>query len=107
MAYGITSEKQVIDTLAIRRLCESVKEQLNDFDRAISFIEEARDICNKDALLVEGMTMQGNFDTVIEYVNNVKQNISGYMNYLIDESGKIRDRQLAELEHYREVSDIS
>ena len=107
MAYGITSEKQVIDTLAIRRLCASVKEQLKDFDKAISLIEKARDECNKDAMLIEGMTVQGNFDTVIEYVENVKRNINGYMNYLIDESGRVRDSQLAELEYYREVNNIS
>lgn len=100
MAYGITSESQLIDIETIRNGCLTYIESLNNFTEAGKKICDAGTICDKKALEVYEESMQPvlyELGVAIAEMGNVYAEAA---NNLYSQAITVYNEQVAELNEY-------
>ena len=70
--YGITNANQLIDTQTIEAACNQMVSAADDFIKAADKVEYAKQDCGKNALSVDGKTMEESFDVLRDGLKNVK-----------------------------------
>lgn len=101
MAYGITSESQIIDLSTILSGCSAYKTALNDFDKSGTTVIKAGETCNKKALEVDGDTLEYPITDLGQAIKDLKNEYSGYADEVEAEARRIYNEQVAELNAYR------
>ena len=106
MAYGITSESQLIDYESIRNGCVAYVEALEGFTTAAQQIVEAGTIMNKDAMSVEGASMQPTLYALAEQVGQLANDYAAIANAVYEQAISVYNAQVAELnEYYRRLAE--
>ena len=103
--YGITSESQLIDYETIRNGCVQYVEALEGFTTAAQQIIEAGTVMNKDALSVDGASMQPVLYELGETIGNLPTDYAAIANAIYEQAIQIYNEQVAELnEYYRQLA---
>ncbi len=103
--YGITSESQLIDYATIRSGCVAYVEALEGFTTAAQQIIEAGTIMNKDALSVDGASMQPVLYETAEQIGKLANDYAAIANGIYEQAIAIYNEQVAELnEYYRQLA---
>lgn len=101
MAYGITSEAQLIDIATITAGCNQYKQCLEDFETNGNRVIEAGEICDAKALSIDYTTLQWTINDLGEEIKNVKTTLSAAADGVVAAAQKVYNEQLAELNEYR------
>ena len=101
MAYGITSEAQLIDIATITSGCNQYKQCLEDFETNGNRVIEAGEICNAKALSIDYTTLQWSINDLGEEIKNVKTTLSAAADGVVAAAQKVYNEQMAELNEYR------
>jgi hypothetical protein len=72
MAYGITSESQLIDITAINNGCAQIEAAALYFEECAKKVFNASDMLDEKALAVDKTTMQPQLDADAEYIQSIK-----------------------------------
>lgn len=102
MAYGITSESQLIDVGTINSGCDQVIAAAEKFVLCANSIQNASNGCTTKALSVDNTTMQPQLTADAEYIKNLKEYVESQMEGLKGAAAQIYAAQLAELQAYLE-----
>ena len=102
MAYGITSESQLIDISAIRAAVEKIKSTAQDFTDCGNTVSEASSECNSEALEIEGMTMQPTMDDLAEQIKSIKNSVEEMADSILSVANQVYNAQNEELQAYKE-----
>lgn len=104
--YGITSESQLIDYESIRNGCVAYVQALEGFTEAGEKIIEAGTIMDKDALSVDGASMQPSLYELGQMIGNLANEYAEYANAVYTDAIRIYNEQVAELnEYYRKLAE--
>ena len=101
MAYGITSEAQLIDVGTITAGCNQYKQALEDFETNGNRVKEAGEVCNAKALSIDSSTIQWTISDLGEEIKNVKTSLSAAADGVVAEATRVYNEQVAELNEYR------
>ena len=101
MAYfGITSESQLIDYQRIRLGCESYIQALDDFVSCGNAVIQAGESCSKQALSVDGESMQSVIYEVGEQIGDLRDALASNAEAVYAQAVQIYNAQVAELNEY-------
>ena len=101
MAYGITSEAQLIDIATITAGCNQYKQCLEDFETNGNRVIEAGEICDAKALSIDYTTLQWTINDLGEEIKNVKTTLSAATDGVVAAAQRVYNEQVAELNEYR------
>lgn len=102
MAYGITSESQLIDIAAIRTAVEKIKSTAIDFTDCATVVSDASAECDAEALEVEGTTMQPTIDDLADQIKSIKGSVEELADSILSVANEVYNAQNAELQEYKE-----
>ncbi len=102
MQYGITSVEQIIDIDGIKVAVEKIKSTAEDLTSCANAVEEASDLCNKEALAIDNMTMQPTIDEIAEYIKAQKSQVDAAADQILEAANQIYITQCNELNTYLE-----
>lgn len=100
MAYGITSEAQLIDINAIRMGCAQYVDDLDYFVEAGEQICGAGDICSSKALSVDDSSMQQNLYDLGQAIAALADSYASAANDVYAQAVSVYNAQVAELQAY-------
>ena len=100
MAYGITSESQLIDYNTIRNGCSAYMDSLDYFMQAAKQVMEAAEMCDKKALNVDGQTMQPVLYELAQQIANVANEYASRVNEVNVQAVNVYNAQVRELNAY-------
>lgn len=103
MAYGITSESQIIDLAAIKSGCNTFKNVLEDFDQCGRLVMKAGETCNSKALSVDDQSLQYPIVELGEAIRALRGEYIGYADEVIASAQRVYIEQKAELAAYQEA----
>ena len=98
--YGITSEAQLIDYQTIRQGCQQYVDALSYFSEAGQQIIDAGNTCSKDAMSVDGASMQSIIVEIGELIMQIETEYSSYANQVYSDAVTVYNQQVAELNEY-------
>ena len=105
MAYGITSESQLLRIDTVRNGCTKYIEALEYFVEAGKQVVEAGDICDKNALSVDSSSMQPVLYEIGQAIMAMADEYAAKANEAYTQAVNIYNSQVAELnEHYRKLA---
>ena len=102
MAYGITSESQLIDLATRESAVEKIKSTAADFTNCASVVRDASSECNAEALSVEGATMQPTIDDLAEQIDSIKGSVEALAENILSVATEVYNAQSQELQAYQE-----
>ncbi len=102
MAYGITSESQLIDLKTIEAGCKQYKEAVTDIVRSGIMVREAGETCNQKALSVDEKSLEPAITQIGEDLISLKTALQNYADQVIAEATQVYNAQLEELKAYQE-----
>lgn len=100
MAYGITSQSQVIDLNAIMAGANQYRAALEDFERSGSAVVSAGETCTKKALSVDDSTLEFSITDLGNEMKDLKNTFGGYADELVAQARQVYNAQIAELNEY-------
>ena len=100
MAYGITSESQLIDVATIKSGCSAYIKALDFFTEGGNKITEAGHFCNKQALSVDGQSYEDEICEVGKQVTELRDTYAGYAEAVYGAAVQVYNAQVAELNEY-------
>lgn len=100
MAYGITSQSQIIDLEAIVAGCNEFKNSLDDFESCGNEVQEAGKTCSKKALSVDDSTFEYPITDLGEAIKDLKDEYIGYADEVIAQATQVHSAQVAEYNEY-------
>lgn len=100
MAYGITSESQLIDTSTINAGCDIIDAAAYDFTTCGNAVKGAAYYCGKDAMAVDGKSMGPNVEELGTSISGVKDSITGVTTEIRNLASQVYNAQKAELDAY-------
>ena len=100
MAYGITSESQLIDKGTIIAGCNELKKAAESFDISGTLIKSTSKRCTKEVLSVDNQTLEPVVAEVGKNVSKANKDIEGIADAIISEANRIYNEQKAELKEY-------
>ncbi len=101
MAYGITSESQLIDVSTIQSGCDQYKQHLDDFEINGNRVIEAGEVCNAKALSIDSGTLQWSINDLGEEIKDLKTSLSAAADGVVSDAIRVYNEQVAELNEYR------
>lgn len=101
MAYGITSESQLIDINTINEGCNKIDEAAIAYLDCANVLSDAASIMDINALSVEKKTMKPSIEELAAKIKQVKGNIGEFTNEIRNLASKIFQEQKMELEEYQ------
>lgn len=102
MAYGITNESQMIDMVTINAGCDLIDLAADDFLNAGDIVIEASSICDKNAMSVDGKSMQPGIEELGTAIKEIQISITKLTNEIRSLALQVYSAQSAELQTYRE-----
>lgn len=102
MAYGITSESQIIDIATIQSAVNKIKTAAKDFSSCGTAVSSAASTCDASALAVDGLTLQPTIEDLAGNIKTYQSEIEGIADSLLSEANQIYNAQMSELIEYRE-----
>lgn len=102
MHYGITSASQIIDIAGIRSGIEKIKSTAADFNDCATAVNAAADICNAEALAIEGKTMQPTINELAEQIKSIQSSVEELADSILSVANQVYNAQNAELQEYQE-----
>lgn len=100
MAYGITSESQILDSATVAAGCNAMCKAAEDFLDCGKKVSEAGSICTPQVLSVDNTSMEGVLGALGTSISNVQATISDYANSVASLAASIEAAQRAELAEY-------
>lgn len=100
--YGITKESQLIDMAAINAGCDVIDTAAEDFVKSGKIVGQAADTCGKDAMSVDGKTMQPSLEELSEQIIDLKNSVTGFTAQIRSVTSRIYSQQSQELQNYQE-----
>lgn len=101
MAYGITSESQLIDITTISRGCTAIEAAAEKFEECAKKITRASEICNAEALSVDKTTMQPQLEADAAYIKSIKTAVDDFTRSIRSIALQVHSEQSAELNSYK------
>lgn len=103
MAYGITSESQMIDLGMINKGCDIIDEAAKDFTTSGNKVVSAGNTCNKDALSVDDKSMQPAIEELGETIKSLEGKVTSFTSQIRSLASQIYNTQFQELQAYQEA----
>lgn len=100
MAYGITSESQLMDIDAIRNGCVTYLETLDGFTEAGKAVYDSGNTCDKKALSVDDSSMQPVLNELGVLIAEQANKYAEAANTVYSQAVAIYNEQVAELNAY-------
>lgn len=100
MAYGITSQSQIIDINTIKSGCETIIKELECLEKCGEKVINAGIICNKKALSVDSESLEGSIIEVGEQIKNTKNELVISAEQLIADAMVVYNAQVSEYNEY-------
>lgn len=101
MAYGITSESQLIDIYTITDGINKFREAIDDFEKCGKKVVTASEICTADALSIDSDTLQYPIETLGLEIQALKEQLNSLADELLFEAQVVRQQQYNELVEYQ------
>ena len=101
MGYGITSSSQLIDIATIYAGCDKIDEAAKRYIDCSKKINNASTICNKDAMSIDGKTLQPTMDELADQIKSLTGNITSFTAEIRSIASQILVNQQRELEAYK------
>lgn len=102
MAYGITSSSQLIDITTIYKGCDKIDEAAKNYTKCSEKLNDASTTCNKDAMSIDGKTMQPTIDELADMIKDLTATITSYTAQIRSVASQILVNQQNELVAYQE-----
>lgn len=102
MAYGITSESELIDYNSIRNGCVIYMNNLEKFQEAAQAVMEAGQICDKKALNINGESLQPVLFELAQAIANAANQYAECVNDVNSQAVNVYNSQVNELNAYFE-----
>ncbi len=100
MAYGITSQSQIIDINTIIAGANQYRTALDDFDRSGNAVIAAGETCTKKALSVDDSTLEFSITDLGNEMKDLKGTFGGYADELVAQARQVYNMQVAEYNEY-------
>lgn len=100
MAYGITSQSQIIDLKTIITGANQFKSTLDDYERCGKAVIAAGETCTKKALSVDDSTLEFSITDLGNEIKNLKSTFTGYIDDLVAQATQVYNAQVAEYNEY-------
>lgn len=100
MAYGITSESQLIDYKTIKRGCEDYINALNDYVDCANQLNEAGNTLSPKALSVDGGTLQEPIFELAQEIVTARNEYAAAAEQIYTDAVTIYNQQVEELYSY-------
>lgn len=101
MAYGITSESQLIDIYTISDGIKKYRDAIEAFELSGKRVVSASQICTADAMSIDNDTLQYPIEALGVELQNLKKELNAIADEVLFEAQLIRQKQLTELNDYR------
>ena len=101
MAYGITSESQLIDVGTIGSGCNAFVSALNVFSDGANQMISAGQTCNEKALSVDGTSFEADITSIGQQINQLRDEYASYADAVYAAAVQVYNEQVAELNAYR------
>ena len=98
--YGITDKSQLIDIRTIKEGCDQYIDALNYLLNAGKDVAQASKICTKEAMSVDGQSLEMTLYEMGKDFADVAKEYSGYANELYQQAVGVYNEQVAELNAY-------
>lgn len=102
MAYGITSSSQLIDVATIYSGCDKIDEAAKYYTKCSEKLNAASTTCNKDAMSIDGKTMQPTIDGHADSIKGLTATITSFTAQIRSLASQILVNQQNELAAYQE-----
>lgn len=102
MAYGITSDSQIIDIGTINKGCDQIDEAAKDFTTSGKKVVSAGSTCNKDALSVDDKSMQPALEELGEEIQALDGKVTDFTAQIRSIASQVYNAQVQELRAYQE-----
>lgn len=101
MAYGITSESQLIDIYAIMDGINKYREAIEDFVTSGKKVVTASEICTADAMSIDNDTLQYPIEALGVEIQALKDQLNAIADEVLYEAQLVRQQQYNELTEYQ------
>lgn len=101
MAYGITSESQLIDINTIMDGINKYRQAIEAFETSGKKVVSASEICTADALSIDNDTLQYPIETLGLEIQALKKELNSIADELLYEVQIVRQKQYNELTDYQ------
>ena len=98
--YGITDESQLIDIETIKKECEAYINVMDSFSTCSNEVSLAADMCNKDALSVDDITLEYSIRELSKKIADIKKEYVENANTLYTQALRVYNVQKIELAEY-------
>lgn len=103
MAYGITSESQLINLGEINAGCDMINSAAEVYQKCGDKVIEAAMICNAQAMSIDKMSLESTISEVGTNIKTVQGYIEDFTSEIRRRASSIYTAQLNELEEYRKA----
>lgn len=103
MAYGITNSSQLIDISTIYKGCDKIDEAAKYYTKCSEKLNDASTTCNKDAMSIDGKTMQPTIDELADSIKELPATIKEFTDQIRSIASQILVNQQNELAAYEEA----
>ena len=100
MAYGITSESQLIDVATIASGCQKIQEGAQYLELGAQAFSELGAYCTADVMSVDGQTLEGNFAEAASQTSEIVSQVNSAAEAMYAEAVQVYNDQMAELQEY-------
>lgn len=101
MAYGITSESQLIDIYTITNGINKYREVIEGFETCGNKVIAASETCNKEAMSVDNNSLQAEIEMLGTSIQNLKNELNAIADEVLMEAQMVRQKQYNELVEYQ------
>ena len=101
MAYGITSESQLINLGEINAGCDIINSAAEAYQICGDKVIEASTLCNAQAMSFDKMSLESSISEVGLNIKSIQNYIEGFTAEIRSRASAIYTEQLNELENYR------
>ena len=101
MAYGITSESQLIDIYTIMDGFNKYRTAIEDFVTCGKKVITASEICSADAMSVDNDTLQNPIESLVKEIQALKDQLNAFADEVLFEAQLVRQSQYNELLEYQ------
>lgn len=101
MAYGITSESQLIDIYTITDGVNKYREAIESFETCGKNVVTASEICTAEALSVDSDTLQYPIEALGLEIQSLKEQLNAIADEFLLEASIVRQKQYNELVEYQ------
>ena len=101
MAYGITSESQLIDIYTIMDGINKYRAAIEAFDASGKKVVHASELCTAEAMSVDSSTLQYPIEALGLEIQNLKEQLNAIADEVLFEAQLVRQAQYNELVEYQ------